>query len=241
MDKRTIPAHVCEIAEDVKKTRTIDFVISDSTKDRHNTVVNQNGWKLDNYKNNPVVGYQHNIYGAGMCTDPNPDMVIGKAINLRVQGGKLMASVVFEPEAINPMAEKIFQKLLFGSLKAVSVGFIEIGEGRYGEGLEAKGAPQETYYFEGQELLEFSVVNIPSNPAAIARSPHRIPSVQECLDTYNKFAKEYDEVELKKLDVVTFFKATQGLSELTLQRKIVEKKDLGMAEKTLRLLNHQSK
>ena len=47
-----------------------------------------------------------------------------------------------------------------------SVGFLEIGEGRYGEGDEGRGKMNETYYFAGQELLEWSVVNIPSNAHA---------------------------------------------------------------------------
>ena len=236
MDKRTASAHVREISKDVDETRTIDFIISDSTKDRHSTVVNQNGWKLENYLRNPVVGYQHNIYGAGMCTDPNPDMVIGKAANVRLESGKLMASVVFEPAEINELAEKIFKKLKFGSLKAVSVGFVEIGEGRYGEGDEARGAKSETYYFSGQELLEFSVVNIPSNPSAVARSPHKIPTVEECLNTFNEFAKDYPEADLRKLDVVTFLKATQGIEPLTIPRKNVETNNLSTFEKRLRLL-----
>lgn len=235
MNKKTTSALVREIPKDVDDTRTIDFIISDSTKDRHSTVVNQTGWRLENYLRNPVVGYQHNIYGAGMCVDPNPDMVIGKAMNVRIEGGKLMASVAFEPAEINPLAEKVFQKLKFGSLKAVSVGFIEIGEGKFGEGLEAKGAPNETYYFEGQELLEFSVVNIPSNPAAVARSPFKVPTIAECLDAYNNYLKDYPEEDLRKLDVVTFFKSVQGIEPLTLKKISVNKNFLEFAEKRLRL------
>jgi hypothetical protein len=64
------------------------------------------------------------------------------------------------------LAEKIFRKLIFGSLSRVSVGFIESIQGHYGEEAEAEGRENETYYFGGQELLEYSVVNIPSNPDA---------------------------------------------------------------------------
>ncbi len=77
MSKKVIPAFIKAIPDNVDETRTIDFIISDSTKDRHSTVVNQKGWQLDNYNKNPIVGYQHNIYGDNMCADPNPDMVIG--------------------------------------------------------------------------------------------------------------------------------------------------------------------
>ena len=60
--------------------------------------------------------------------------------------------------------------MLFGSLRATSVGFQSVGQGKWGEGEEAKGQARETYYFAGQELLEWSVVNIPSNPEAAGRA-----------------------------------------------------------------------
>ena len=50
------------------------------------------------------------------------------------------------------------------------MGFAEIGKGAYGTGTEARGGADETYYFAGQELLEFSIVNIPSNPDATKRA-----------------------------------------------------------------------
>jgi hypothetical protein len=153
----------------VEETRTVEFVISNNTRDRHRTVLNPAGWKLDNFNRNGIVGYQHNVYGDGMCAGPNPDDVIGRG-SAFFEGDQLIGRVVFEPADINPLAEKIFRKVLFGSLRATSVGFAEIGKGNYGTGTEARGGKDETYYFQGQELLEFSIVNIPSNPDATARA-----------------------------------------------------------------------
>jgi hypothetical protein len=48
----------------------------------------------------------------------------------------------------------------------VSVGFLEIGQGSWGTEEEAQGRKNETYRFAGQELLEWSVVNIPSNASS---------------------------------------------------------------------------
>lgn len=162
-----------EIAKDVEESRTIPFVNSTRRKDRHGTVLNQDNWMLDNYRKNPIVGYQHNLSG-GMCSEPNPDFIIGKDINpqmFRSVGDTALTGLLqFEPAEINPLAEKIFRKVLFGSLNRSSVGFIELGEGHYGEGEEAQGRTAETYYFEGQELLEWSIVNIPSNPDAGKRN-----------------------------------------------------------------------
>lgn len=159
---RTLPA-------DVEQTRTVQFVISNRTRDRHRTVLDPAKWQLDNFNRNGIVGYQHNVYGDGMCEGPNPDSVIGKG-RAFLEGDQLIGEVTFEPAELNPLAEKIFRKVLFGSLRATSVGFAELGKGKYGTGTQARGGQEETYYFDGQELLEFSIVNIPSNPDATKRA-----------------------------------------------------------------------
>jgi hypothetical protein len=162
---RAIPA-------DAAESRIIPFTLSSYQKDRHGTVLNQDNWMLDNYRMNPLFAYQHTLSG-GMCTDPNPDFVIGKSLKIELDGmgsdRELVADGQFEPADMNPLAEKIFRKILFGSLSRTSVGFLELGEGKFGEGNKARGQENETYFFEGQELLEWSVVNIPSNPGVGAR------------------------------------------------------------------------
>lgn len=161
---------VAEIREDAKDTRTIRFGISNQKKDRHGTILNIEGWQLANYRLNPIVGYMHNVYG-GFRNDP--DDVIGTSkVGIEGEPGKreLLGDVTFEPGDINPKAEKVFQKVLFGSLRAASVGFTPIGKGQWGKGDEAPGGKNETYYYAGQELLEWSIVNIPSNPKAIKKS-----------------------------------------------------------------------
>jgi len=155
------------IPTDVAESRIIPFILSTNKRDRHGTVLNQDNWFLENYRKNPIVAYQHNITG-DLCTGPDPDNIIGKSIRTEIEGRpgerQLVAYAQFESGDINPLAEKIFRKVLFGSLSRCSVGFIEIGQGHYGNGDEAKGAENETYYFEGQELVEWSIVALPSNP-----------------------------------------------------------------------------
>lgn len=168
-NKRLVFGTRADLPKDAEESRIIPFVLSTYTKDRHSTVLNQDGWNLYNYRKNPIVAYQHNLSG-GMCSDPNPDFIIGKSLRIEVEGSgidrSLVADAQFETAEVNPLAEKVFRKLIFGSLSRVSVGFIESMQGHYGEGEEAEGRMEETYYFGGQELLEYSVVNIPSNPDA---------------------------------------------------------------------------
>lgn len=151
-----------------KKARKITFVASDGSRDTAGTVLNPKGWDVSRYNRNPVVGYQHKVYGSFDGTD-NPDNVIGKG-RAYMDGSRLMVDVEFEPKEINELAEKVYKKLLFGSLNAVSVGFIAKGRGRWGTGEESATGTKPTYYYEGQELLEVSVVNIPANPNALKKS-----------------------------------------------------------------------
>lgn len=156
-----------------EETRTIPFVFSTFSRDRHGTILNQDNWNLDAFELNGIAGYMHNVYGGDMCNAPDPNDVIGKtkAWVEQIDGrNALVGEITFEPADINPKADTIFKKLLFGSLSMTSVGFSEVGKGHWGEGDEAQRGANPTYYFEGQELLEISVVNIPSNRDAAVRS-----------------------------------------------------------------------
>lgn len=161
-----------------KESRTVTFIASDDTRDSAGTVLNQYNWDLSRFNKNGVIGYQHKVYGGWDDTD-NPDNVIGKGVAY-IEDKKLMVDITFEPAEINPLAEKIYQKIMFGSLRAVSVGFLPIGRGRFGEGDDS-----DTYYFAGQLLLEVSVVNIPANPNAL----------KKCLEA----EREYLDEERKRL------------------------------------------
>jgi hypothetical protein len=156
------------IPEDVEETRTVEFVITNETKDRHGTVLDADGWIMDSYMKNPIVGYQHDVYGDSFFQSPDPDSVIAKSRIFR-EGNQWIAAVTFETPDINPKAEKIFRKTLFGTLSAASVGFMPIEKGRWGQGEESVSGKNPTYYYGRRELLEFSIVNIPSNPDAIRR------------------------------------------------------------------------
>ena len=140
--------------------RRMSFVASDATRDTYHTVLSPEGWQLDRFNRNPVIGYQHELQFSG-----DPDSVIGKG-HAYMSHGTLMVDIEFEPGDINPMAEKIWKKLEFGTLNAVSVGFLPV-RGHWGSKEEGPGRERETYYYDEMELLEVSVVNVPANPNAL--------------------------------------------------------------------------
>lgn len=163
--------------EKAKETRTIPFIIAaEATGKEHRNKFNYNwdNWSLAAFNANPIVGYQHNVYGDNMCIASNPDDVIAKAVvSMGTHEGKraLVASTTFEPASMNPTAEKVFQKVLWGSLRATSVGVNPMGKIDTVYTKNEKGEILDYQHnFPGQELLEFSIVNIPADAKALRRS-----------------------------------------------------------------------
>lgn len=147
--------------------RVIEFVASDNSVDSYGTVIPVDKWDLTRYAKNGAVGYMHDVYGDSLSKAADPDDIIGKG-EAFVEGEQLIVRITFEPADLNEKADKIFRKLQFGSLNAVSVGFQPTARGHRGD--EKRGEDKDVYYYDGQELLEVSVVNIPSNKNAIKRS-----------------------------------------------------------------------
>src|SRR6266567_6920071 len=132
---------------------TLDFRSSDETLDRYKEVISVAGWRLENYRKNPVVQNAHN-YSSLADT-------IGKSLITEVRRDHLFQRVQFAVED-NPMAKLAYALCKGGFLKAVSVGFIPL---RW-ENLPDAGSPIRRRYLE-QELLEVSAVSIPANPNAL--------------------------------------------------------------------------
>lgn len=161
-----------------EEKRMVEFVASTGAVDTYGTVLPPDMWDLARYARNGVVGYQHDIYYSD-----DPDNVIGRG-EAYTAGGELLIRIFFEPAELNPKADKVYRKVLFGSINAVSVGFRATTPGHWGR--KADGEDPEVYYYNGQELMEVSVVNVPSNPDAVKRSAaeelaryERVPEVEE--------------------------------------------------------------
>jgi HK97 family phage prohead protease len=138
----------------IEENRTIEFIISDDSIDAHGTILSPDGWNLARFEKNGVFSYQHNLH-----SEINPDYVLGPATAYK-EGSQLIGRATFETENINPLAEKIYKKVKNGTLKAVSVGFIP----------KSQHLDGDVVVFDEMELLEFSIVNIPSNPNAVKRN-----------------------------------------------------------------------
>lgn len=147
------------------------FIISTERKDSHGTILSSDGWDFADFNKAGAFYYQH-LTGGSWMNDPNPDNALGPAI-AKKEDKKLIGIGTFEPKEMNELAEKIKNKVDFGTMKSTSVGFLPIPDpnGSYGKwGDEKMGEDPTAFYYFGQCLKEFSVVHIPSNPDAIKKS-----------------------------------------------------------------------
>jgi HK97 family phage prohead protease len=157
------------LSEDNKQKRQAEFVISSEAPDTYGTVFKISGWDLSRYERNPVVLYAHKTHS------DNPDMLIGTSV-VRVEGQELIATVTFEDAEINPLAEKVWQKVQAGSLRMASIG-ANIIAGHWGD--EKLGEDRDVVYFDQMELLEWSIVPIGSNPDALKREVDLVETLRQ--------------------------------------------------------------
>ena len=155
-----------------KEKRQAEFIISTESIDRHGTVFLMDGWELDAYNRNPIVGYNHRV------SSDNPDTIIGTS-EVYKEDNALVGRVTFEPEGENDIADKVWNKLQNGTLRMASVGAIPHD---YRWGNTERGEDSGTIYFTRQELLEWSIVSAGSNRDAHKRSIEQLEEIKERLN-----------------------------------------------------------
>ena len=155
--RTAVVPHVRGVSEE---ERTIDFVASTETPDRYGDVIRVAGWKLDQYKKNPVFLWAHN------ASEP----LIGRTVDIATEKNPpaLIHRVQFADAATSPFADQVFRLYKGGFLKAVSVGFRPTA--KPSRILDDQNEWTGGYEFNGQELLELSAVPIPANPEAVAKA-----------------------------------------------------------------------
>jgi len=133
-----------------------EWTLSTFDLDRYGERIDPNGWDFKRYMVNPVVEWAHRY-----------DIpAIGKIEGLAVDGEGLHGIVRFNDKSFDPFGWSIGQRVKAGVIRAGSVGFrvieIEIPD----KATEQDGT---SLIFRKQELLEFSICNVPANPFALAK------------------------------------------------------------------------
>jgi len=133
------------------------FRANDGDFDRYQDRNKVSGWKLENYRANPVVLLGHDDGAPTLFSPPRPVMPIGKA-RVYTTFDALMTEIEFDPG--DPLAMTVERKIEGGFLNAVSVRY-RLTPGKYK--LNDRGGIDS----DEQELLEISVVNLPGNQRAV--------------------------------------------------------------------------
>ena len=133
------------------------WTLSTFDLDRYGERIDPMGWDFSQYAKNPVVEWSHNYLIPA----------IGKIEGLTVDDEGLHGLVIFNDKSFDPFAWGIEQRVRAGVIRAGSVGFrvIEIE-------IPSKEDSKDgtSLIFRKQELLEFSICNVPANPFALAKS-----------------------------------------------------------------------
>lgn len=132
----------------------IRFVASTEGVARDGMVIPADAWQLDNFRANPVMLWSHSYF----------DEPIGRVTDIGVEDKRLMATVVFDQS--DERALRIERKVRSGILSASSIGWDTLAfEPSKGEGQP----PRVTR----ADLLDFSIVSVPSDPKALKERQKR--------------------------------------------------------------------
>jgi HK97 family phage prohead protease len=145
MNKQFIKANI-EKAEN----SSYRFLASTSSIDRQGDSIDQSGWELKSFKQNPVILWAHRY----------DELPLGKVVDLSITDNGLEADISFASEEANPKAQQVKKLIDDGILNAVSVGFI--GKERNGN------------IITKAELLEISIVPVPANQEALVMASKNI-------------------------------------------------------------------
>jgi HK97 family phage prohead protease len=133
------------------------WTLSTFDLDRFGERIDPMGWDFKRYMQNPVVEWAHRY-----------DIpAIGKMEGLNIDDEGLHGLVFFNDKSFDAFGWSIGERVKAGVIRAGSVGFrvIEIE-------MPSKEDSKDgtSLIFRKQELLEFSICNVPANPFALAKS-----------------------------------------------------------------------
>lgn len=122
-----------------------NMIISVEKADRDGETILLAGGDLKNYKKNPVVLLNHR-YAV--------ESIVGKTTKLTVDGKNMIAQFIFADTELGQLAKKLY---VGGFLKTASIGFIVF-----------ERDPNDRSIITKWELLEWSLVAVPANAAALS-------------------------------------------------------------------------
>src|SRR5690606_22273116 len=160
-------------------TRSAVFVMTDETTDSYGDTVRAKGADLTRFESNPICLLNH-----------RSDLILGNWSDVQKKPTRIEGRATLAAEGTPPHIDMAYGLLEQGILRAASIGFMPTKLERK---LDDKGEPTWAYDILEWEMYECSIVAVPSNPAALAKSIKEgnmlaRDFLEEVLDTYTKTA-----------------------------------------------------
>lgn len=160
-------------------TRSAVFVMTDETTDSYGDTVRAKGADLSRFEGNPICLLNH-----------RSDLILGSWSDVQQKAKRIEGRATLAAEGTAPHVDMAYGLMSQGILRGASIGFMPKKLERK---LDDKGEPTWAYDILEWELYECSIVSVPANPAALARSIKEgnmlaRDFLEEVLDTYTKTA-----------------------------------------------------
>ena len=142
------------------------WTLSTFDLDRYAERIDPAGWDFKAYLDNPVVEWSHNYLIPA----------IGKIETIHADDDGLHGVVFFNDKSFDQFGWSIGQRVKAGVIRAGSVGFRPIEIEIPGK---EDGKDGTRLIFRKQELVEFSICNVPANPFALAGKREQVTGNRE--------------------------------------------------------------
>jgi len=130
-----------------------EFVASDESVDRAGDIVRVDGWRLAEYRRNPIVLFAH-----------DSKQPVGIAEKVWKSDSRLMARIKLAAAGTSAFVDSVRSLVAQKILRAVSVGFRPTKEPK----LREESGRVVGFEFVGQDLMEISLVAVGANTNALA-------------------------------------------------------------------------
>lgn len=187
------------ISIDAEK-KTITFVMSTANVDRHGDVIDQDSWILEYFNKSPMFFLNHESddfpigkWQVPLSLEADPDNI----------GKKMLVGTAEFATDIYDQADLAFKMVQGGFMSAVSVGFIP-HRVDYDE-------ITDNFVLYDCELLECSLVGVPSNRQALAKKDDE--ALEKTIEAKEALNKKIQETSNKNL-VISYLKSRESLNKI---------------------------
>lgn len=161
-----------------KDTRSARFIMTDETKDSYGDIVRAKGCDMSRFESNPIALLNH-----------NSNLILGTWSDVNRIAKRIEGTVTIAEEGTAPHVDMAFNLMSQGILRAASIGFLL----RDYDVIVDDDGHFEGFDMTDWELTECSVVSIPANPSALAKSIKSgdtiaLDFIEQVLDTYTRTA-----------------------------------------------------